>query len=158
MTGPRPKTPFSVAEAGDSPGFLLWQVTVLWQRAVARALRPHRLTQVQYAILASLLWLTRREDHVTQARLASHARLDVTMTSQVLRALEARRLLERRPHPVDTRAKALHLTAAGRALATKAVPDVEAADAAFFVALGAAGADFNRRLRTLIEGAARGPA
>jgi hypothetical protein len=80
---------------------------VLWQRAVARALRPHRLTQVQYAILASLLWLTRREDHVTQVRLASHARLDVTMTSQVLRAL---------------------------------------------------GADFNRRLRTLIDGAARGPA
>ena len=72
------------------------------------------------------------------------------MTSQVLRALEARRLLDRRAHPSDTRAKVLRLTAAGRALALKAVPDVEAADAAFFAALGAGGPDFNRRLLALI--------
>ena len=153
MSRARRQAPFTEGEANDSPGFLLWQVTALWQRQVSRALRPHDLTQVQFAILASVLWLTRREDDVTQARLAAHARLDVTMTSQVLRTLEARRLLDRRAHPSDTRAKVLRLTAAGRALALKAVPDVEAADAAFFAALGAGGPDFNRRLRALIEGA-----
>jgi len=149
----RRQAPFTEGEANDSAGFLLWQVTALWQRQVSRALRPHDLTQVQFAILASLLWLTRREDDVTQARLATHARLDVTMTSQVLRTLEARRLLDRRAHPSDTRAKVLRLTAAGRALALKAVPDVEAADAAFFAALGAGGPEFNRRLLALIGAA-----
>jgi DNA-binding MarR family transcriptional regulator len=149
----RRQPPFTGHEANDSPGFLLWQVTALWQRQVSRALRPHDLTQVQFAILASLLWLTRQEEDVTQARLAAHAKLDVTMTSQVLRTLEARRLLDRRTHPSDTRAKVLRLTAAGRALALKAVPDVEAADAAFFAALGAGGPEFNRRLLALIDAA-----
>ena len=52
-------SPFSVEEANDSSGFLLWQVTALWQRRVAEALRPHELTQVQYALLSSLHWLSR---------------------------------------------------------------------------------------------------
>src|SRR5438128_1476507 len=71
---PKPASPFSVDDANDSSGFLLWQVTALWQRRVAEALRPHELTQVQYALLASLLWLSRTEDDVTQSRLAAHAK------------------------------------------------------------------------------------
>ena len=43
---------------------------------------------------------------VTQARLASYAHLDIMMTSQVLRTLEKKRLLERASHPTDHRAKA----------------------------------------------------
>ena len=156
MTRPsKGRVPFSAEEANDSPGFLLWQVTSLWQRQVARTLRPHALTQVQFALLASLAWLARLGEAVTQARLAGHARLDVTMTSQVLRALEERRLLERLPHPTDTRARGLQLTASGRALVARAVPDVEATDAAFFAALGGKGRDFNRQLLALIEAAGR---
>jgi len=151
-------SPFSVEEANDSSGFLLWQVTSLWQRRVAESLRPHELTQVQYALLASLLWLSRKGEEVTQSRLAAHAKLDVMMTSQVLRALEGRGLLERRPHPTDTRAKALRLTAAGRALTTRAVPAVETADAAFFASLGASRAGLNRNLLALIEAHAGGVA
>ena len=148
--------PFSVTEANDSSGFLLFQVTALWQRRVAQALRPLELTQVQYALLASLLWLSRKSEDVTQSRLAAHAKLDVMMTSQVLRALEGRGLLERRPHPSDTRAKALRLTAAGRALTTRAVPAVENADAQFFAALGTARAGLNRNLLALIQAHADG--
>ena len=48
-------TPFSVQEADESTGFLLWQVTMLWQRRIAAVLRPQGLTQVQFALLASLL-------------------------------------------------------------------------------------------------------
>ena len=88
---------------------------------------------------------------IEQARLAGHAKLDVMMTSQVLRALEARGLLERRAHPSDTRAKALRLTGAGRALAARAVPVVEGADTSFFAGLGAARAGLNKHLLALIE-------
>ena len=143
--------PFSVQEASDSTGFLLWQVTMLWRRRVAAALRPHNLTQVQYALLASLLWLSRGESSVTQAILARHAKLDLMMTSQVLRTLEARGLLERKPHPTDTRAKVLTLTRKGRALTYKAVPAVENADRDFFGALEGRLGKFNASLTALIE-------
>jgi DNA-binding MarR family transcriptional regulator len=149
------KAPFSVEEASDSSGFLLWQLTALWQRRIAAALRPHGLTQVQYALLASLLWLSRREKGITQARLARHAKLDTMMTSQVLRALESRGFVERKAHPTDTRAKVLALTAAGRALAWKAVPAVEGADRKFFGAPGVDLARFNKSLLSLIASSAQ---
>ena len=41
----------------DSPGFLLWQVTNRWQAAQRAALKPHRLTHVQFVLLATLTWL-----------------------------------------------------------------------------------------------------
>jgi len=145
------KTPFSVTEAHESPGFLLWQVTAVWQRRIAAALRPHELTQVQFALLASLLWLSRTESSITQATLARHAKLNAMMTSQVLRTLEGKGLVERNAHPGDTRAKILALTKKGRALAWKMVPLVEQADAVFFSALGSQRAGFNRSLRSLIE-------
>lgn len=145
------RAPFSVQTAEESSGFLLWQVTALWQRQLAAVLRPLALTQVQYALLASLLWLSRTEKTITQARLARHANLDPMMTSQVLRALERRKLLEREAHPGDTRAKALRLTKSGRALAWKAVPAVEEADRAFFGGLGGELGRFNRNLLSLID-------
>jgi DNA-binding MarR family transcriptional regulator len=146
----RPQAPFSVARASDSSGFLLWQVTALWQRRITMALRPYGLTQVQYALLASLLWMSRTNRAITQAMLARHAKLDVMMTSQVLRALEGRGLIERGAHPRDTRAKALRLTKAGRTLVWKTVPMVEDADREFFSALGDGVARFNRSLHSLI--------
>jgi DNA-binding MarR family transcriptional regulator len=145
------KAPFSVTEAHESPGFLLWQVTMLWQRRIAAVLRPHALTQVQFALLASLLWLSRTESAITQAMLARHAKLDAMMTSQVLRTLEANGLVERDAHPSDTRAKILTLTKKGRVLTWKMVPLVEQADAFFFSAVRSRLAGFNGSLRSLIH-------
>jgi DNA-binding MarR family transcriptional regulator len=58
------------------------------------------------------------------------------MTSQVLRALEARGLVTRAPHPDDARARVLAPTDAGRRAVSRALPVVEDADAAFFAAAG----------------------
>ena len=145
-----PDAAFAQPEAGDSPGFMLWQVTSTWQRHISTALRPHRLTQVQFVLLASLLWLEHAGEPISQIALARHARLDPMMTSQVLRALAVRGLIARTPHPQDSRAKALTLTTAGRKLARKTVPLVERADADFFAALGAGRADLLRALRSLV--------
>ena len=144
-------TPFSVQEADESTGFLLWQVTMLWQRRIAAALRPQGLTQVQFALLASLLWLSKKEGLTSQAALARHAKLDIMMTSQVLRTLQAKGLVERKPHPGDTRAKLPVLTRKGRFCAFKAVPAVEKADANFFNAIGSQQTGFNKSLRALIN-------
>jgi DNA-binding MarR family transcriptional regulator len=58
------------------------------------------------------------------------------MTSQVLRKLEARRLVDRRADPTDGRARRLALTRNGSALTARALADVEAADEDYFAPLG----------------------
>jgi DNA-binding MarR family transcriptional regulator len=98
------------------------------------ALDPHGLTHVQYVLLASLVWLQAGESerNVTQVELAEFAGTDVMMTSQVLRTLEAKGLLERPKHPTDGRARVLRPTPAGIRAARNATQDVESADASFF--------------------------
>jgi DNA-binding MarR family transcriptional regulator len=91
---------------------------------------------VQFVLLASLWWLEEQESGPpSQARLAEQAGTDPMMTSQVLRKLEARGLLERTLHPVDSRARRLHLTDAGQHLVALALLDVERADADYFAPL-----------------------
>jgi len=138
--------PFSVTRAEDSTGFLLLQVTLLWQRRIAQALRPHRLTQVQYALLASLLWL---KGPVSQIMLARHTKMDPMMCSQVLRTLEKEGLVQRQQSTTDARAKILALTPAGTTLARQTVPLVEAADTSFFRELGPGLKSFNQALARL---------
>jgi DNA-binding MarR family transcriptional regulator len=92
---------------------------------------------VQFVLLASLWW---PQDHggepPTQAQLAGHAGADQMMTSQVIRKLAARGPLERHLDPADSRARRLRITASGAALLAGALSDVEAADDAYFAALG----------------------
>lgn len=121
----------------ESPGFVLWHVSLRWQRAVTAALVPLDLTHVQFVLLACAWWLTEQGETPTQVELAAQAGTDIKMTSQVLKTLENKGLLERRPSRVDARAKTVHPTAAGRALAARAVTTVEDVDAEFFGPAGA---------------------
>ncbi|MDH6543615.1 MarR family winged helix-turn-helix transcriptional regulator [Streptomyces lavendulae] len=116
----------------DSPGFLLWHATLRWQRDIAAALAPIGLTHVQFVLLACAWWLNGQGEHPNQLALARQAGTDVKMTSQVLRALEQKGLVEREVDPADTRAKRLRVTEAGAELAPRAIAAVEAADAEFF--------------------------
>ena len=119
-------------DPGDSPGFLLWHVTLRWQRDIAAALAPLNLTHVQFVLLATAWWLNTHGQDPNQLSLARHAGTDVKMTSQVVRKLEAKGLLGREVDPADTRAKKIRVTARGGKLAQRAIAAVERADAAFF--------------------------
>jgi DNA-binding MarR family transcriptional regulator len=91
---------------------------------------------VQFVLLASLWWLEDHEHETpTQARLAEQAGTDAMMTSQVLRKLAARALLERTTDAQDGRAWRLRLTPAGRELIAGALTDVERADSDYFAPL-----------------------
>lgn len=127
--GERVRTP------DESPGFLLWRTTLRWQREMAKALKPHGLTHVQFVLLASVWWLADHEGAPTQRQVAEHAGTDAMMTSQVLRALETRRLIRRAPDQHDARAKRLSPTREGTRLAEHAIHAVEAADREFFTAV-----------------------
>ncbi len=143
--------PFPSEFAGpeDSAGFLLWQVGNLWQRKQKAALECVGLTHVQFVLLASLNWLTHNGEIVTQIELARQAKTDAMMTSQVVRALEKRGLVQRTEHPFDSRAKCLRLTSAGRKRVVRAMPLVEGVDAEFFATLGSRLAPFRKSLVAL---------
>ena len=142
---------FQVDSANDSPGFLFWQVSSMWQRQINAGLRQFDLTHAQFVLLASLTWLVNETAPITQAELASHAKMDVMMASNVLRTLEEKGLILRNPHPTDTRAKSLAVTEKGFALARLAVRVVEDIDRAFFNSLGSGVSGFTGQLLKLIS-------
>jgi DNA-binding MarR family transcriptional regulator len=127
----------------SSPGFLLWRVTLHWQRLVTEALRPFNLTHVQFALLSSAWWLSRADrdgqdgpegSSPNQLAIAAQAGTNVKMTSEVLRKLEDKGLIVQRTDPGDRRAKSVTITPEGIRLAEQAVVAVERVDAAFFSA------------------------
>ena len=145
-TGQRLGTAFATAE--ESTGLLLWQVTNRWQAAQRAALQPFGLTHVQFVLTASLTWLG-TDGPVMQKELADHAGTAPMMTSQVVRTLVGRGLVERSPHPGDGRAWTLSVTPRGRRLVNRAIVAVEACDEEFFGRLGRQRAGFTRSLATL---------
>ncbi len=132
----------------DSPGFLLWHVTLRWQRAMAQALAPLGLTHVQFVLLACAWWLNEHAAPPNQLALARQAGTDVKMTSEVVRRLEARCLIERTTDPGDARAKVIRLTPQGLQSVALAIAAVEDADEAFFAPV-ADGAQLTVLLRRL---------
>lgn len=119
----------------ESPGFLLWHATLRWQRSVAEALAPLDLTHVQFVLLACAWWLNRAGRRPTQVELARQAGTDVKMTSQVVRSLTRKGLLEREQDPADARAWRIRTTLRGARLAPRAIAVVEQVDADFFDAV-----------------------
>lgn len=142
---------FSKENAEDSSGFLLWQVTNLWQREIRKALQPHDLTHAQFVLLASAHWLLLHGTEVTQIVLAQHTKIDPMTTSTVLRTLQNKGLIERASHQTDTRAKTIVLTPKGKQLIKKAVVTVEQFDASFFGVLGKQVNALNQQLLLLLQ-------
>lgn len=145
------KSVFSFAKAEDSSGFLLWQVTNLWQRGIRKALEPLDLTHPQFVLLASTQWLTMNNTSVTQIVLSDHTKIDPMTTSMVLRTLQKKKLIERKEHATDTRAKTVELTAEGKQRVRKAVEAVESFDHEFFARLGDKQNGFNHDLVRLLR-------
>jgi DNA-binding MarR family transcriptional regulator len=87
---------------------------------------------VQFVLLACTWWLNEQGDTPTQIALAAQAGTDIKMTSQVVRSLERKGLIDREVDAADTRARRLHVTRAGQRLAPRAIAVVEQVDADFF--------------------------
>jgi DNA-binding MarR family transcriptional regulator len=144
------RLPSQFASPDASPGVLLWQAVNRWQRGQRRALRDAGLSHLQVMLLASITSLAEHDEPVTQIMLARHARTDAMTTSQVVRALENKKLVRRTDHPTDSRAYALRPTAAGRRLARQLIHLVERADQEFFSGLGGDTQRFAAMLRELV--------
>lgn len=126
---------FGFERPEDSPGFLLWQTTITWQRLIKKALDAYDISHAQFVILANTLWFEGIGQEPTQALLIRLSKLDKMTVSKSLKKLAALGFIKRTEHKIDTRVKSLQLTKKGKALATKLVPIVEKIDAEFFNAL-----------------------
>ena len=142
---------FQFKSPNDSPGYLLGQLTTLWQRKLKKVLDPLNLTQTQFVLLAALGWLLKKNDVVTQVEIAIQSNADRMMVSKVLRTLEEKKFISRQEHPTDTRAKIIKLTNEGATVLQKALTTVENADIEFFSALGDKLPSFNQNIAKLIE-------
>lgn len=136
--------------APAAAGFLLWRATNRWQRHLRAALHDTGLTHVQFVLLAAARDLAADGAPVTQAAIAARASTDVMMTSQVVRALEKRRLLARAPHPTDRRARVVTVTEEGARVADEAAALARRADREFFGVLGGREGKFVKRLSKLV--------
>ena len=145
------KIEFKFKRPNDSPGYLLGQVTMLWQRKLKRALDPLNLTQTQFLLLAALGWLSKKNNAVTQVDIANQSNADRMMVSKVLRTLQDKKFISRQEHETDTRAKVIKLTNEGAKVLQKALTAVENADIEFFSVLANSLPSFNQNMVNLTE-------
>lgn len=145
-----PDNTFSVEKPEESSGFLLWQVTNLWQREIKKALEQYGLTHSQFVLMASIHWMALQNQEVTQIVLSAHTKIDPMTTSTVLRTLQQKGFVQRQEHLTDTRAKTVVLTDDGREIIKKAIVTVEKFDTDFFSSLGNKVTELNRSLLTLL--------
>jgi DNA-binding MarR family transcriptional regulator len=142
---------FHFKSPNDSPGYLLGQLTMLWQRKQKRVLDPLDLTQTQFVLLAALGWLSKKNKSVTQVDIANQSNSDRMMVSKVLRTLEDKGFITRKGHETDTRAKTIRLTNKGELLLQKAIIEIENADLDFFASLDTKLSQFNKNMVLLIN-------
>lgn len=142
---------FHFKSPNDSPGYLLGQLTMLWQRKQKKVLDPLDLTQTKFVLLAALGWLSKKSNAVTQVDIAKQSNADRMMVSKVLRTLEEKGFITRKEHETDTRAKTIRLTTNGEIVLQKAIIEIENADLDFFATLKANLSSFNKNMVQLID-------
>lgn len=127
---------FGFDKPEESPGLLLWQTTITWQRLIKKALDTYHISHAQFVILAIVLWFEGVKQKPTQILIVHQSKLDKMTVSKSLKKLSADGLIKRTEHEKDTRAKSVHLTAKGEKMASTLVPIVEKIDDKFFSAAG----------------------
>ncbi|MFH0735633.1 MAG: MarR family transcriptional regulator [bacterium] len=135
----------------DSSGYLLWQITMLWQRKIKHELDNINLTHTQFVLLATTAWLSKSNKVITQIDVANKSKTDRMMVSKVLRNLQSKGYLDRTEHTTDTRAKNLSLTIKGNKILNLALKIVKKVDDDFFSVLEPKVQPFNTYLLELMH-------
>lgn len=123
---------FGFDKPEDSPGFLLWQTTITWQRLIKKALDSYNISHAQFVILAITLWFESKNQEISQSLIIRQSRLDKMTVSKSCKKLATDGYINRLEHKIDTRTKTVSLTKKGKELITKLIPIVENIDENFF--------------------------
>lgn len=134
-----------------SPGYMLWQVSMQWQKLMNQALSPLDITHTQFVLLAALAWLSKNQETISQTDIANQSNTDRMMVSKVIRKLESKGMIERKDHPSDPRAKSIKLTKEGGEHIQKALNVVESMDVAYFQSIETTSDQFLSQLNILLK-------
>lgn len=124
--------PFGFDKPEDSPGFLLWQTTTIWQRRIKKALEEYNVSHAQFVIMATLMWFEAHLYDTTQIVIVNQTKLDKMTVSKSLKKLVSLGFVNRVEHETDSRAKSVSLTEKGKKMVKILVPIVEGIDGTFF--------------------------
>jgi hypothetical protein len=75
------------------PGFVLWQVSKLWQRALTNALKPFNIGSTEFVVLGNAVRLAQLGQPATPTMLTEATKIDRMTASQTLRSLEKKGLI-----------------------------------------------------------------
>ncbi len=91
------------------PGFLIRRLNQIHYAIFSEECKAHNITPVQFGILTALSL----KPGLDQTEIGTELGLDRTTTADVLKRLEEKNLIERRPHPADRRSRQSLLTEEG---------------------------------------------
>lgn len=129
------KTVFGFDNPDDSPGFMLWQTTIIWQRMIKKILDPYEISHAQFVIFAVTFWFESKGQAVTQGLVIRQSKLDKMTVSKSFKILAEKGYIKRIAHKEDTRAKSIFLTKKGKEFISKLIPVIEKVDEDFFATL-----------------------
>lgn len=130
------RAPTNFDPPGGGLGYALMQAASAWRSELAAALGPVRVTAPQFFVISALLHAhTHGRPKPTQKELADRTGIDVNTTSQIIRGLERRGIITREPHPRDSRALVLGLTATGLELAKHCTSEARALNRRYFASI-----------------------
>ena len=89
------KSPFGFNQPEESPGFLLWQTTITWQRRIKKALDAYEISHAQFVILAALLYLANQNESVNQKMLSDFTGIDKMSTSDLIATLLKKKMIKK---------------------------------------------------------------
>ncbi|MCB0820750.1 MAG: MarR family transcriptional regulator [Bacteroidetes bacterium] len=141
--------PFSDPE--NNAGFVMWQVSMLWQRKLKAELDKLGLTHAQFLLLAALDYQSTQKKVVSQQDLATHCRIDKMMTSKILRIMQKKGFITRRKNKMDTRSKTLVVSEEGEMVLKQALKAVDRVDGDFVLPLGLNAMSFQDDMRMLLR-------
>ncbi len=133
------------------PGFLLWQVSKLWQRTLNAALKDLELSSTQAVILGNIVRMTGQKRSVTQITLSAVTKIDPMTTSQAIRTLEKKKLIKRIVAEEDRRAFSIQPTTQGVKVTIEALQRIAQAHEEFFRPLDKEINLFSYELQKLIK-------
>jgi DNA-binding MarR family transcriptional regulator len=101
-------------------GYILWQTANAWNRKMENSLAPLKISQVQFILMAGLDRFTKNKCHIRQRDLSKYCRTDINVTSQALRKLEAKGMIERIYRKGNNKSRYPVLTDLGKTTLAKA--------------------------------------
>jgi len=135
----------------DVPGFLLWQLSKIWQRHLERLFKDLYLTNTQAILLANIFRFTNEGKEATQVFLSETIKVDPMTTSRVIRDLEKKNLITRTISTDDKRAYYLLPSLEGKELAKEILRRLPKLQKEFFSPLGDSHTTFVDSIQLLIE-------